>query len=114
MKDADVISLARNISRYHRNSFRIRSVGKLPMQFDLPMCVEMDNLADRLSGSYDPLNKIRQITGLNEIIQSGSEEIKRMAEEASESGDAIQYIEKARAIHAEIKAAQKLMEMLNA
>ena len=113
MNDTIVAGLARNISIYHRNSFRIRSMGRHMPQIDLPLSVELENLADRLTGNYDPFDKLNRMRGLNSIIQQGVEEIQELSQLATGAKDATIYLEPARKAHKEIAAAQKLLEMLN-
>ena len=113
MNDTIVASLARNLSSYHQNSFRIRSMGRDMPPIELPMCVELENLANRLLGNYDPFDKLNRMAGLNGIIQQGVKETKELSRLAVNAKDATIYLEPARKVNAEIIAAQKLLEMLN-
>jgi len=113
MNDKRVVDLARCISLYHRGVFRIRSFG-LYDEYDLPICVEMDNLANRLSATYTPMEKLAQTSALRDIIKQGRQELKEISQNAAKAKKAAIYLDRAKEVYAEIEAANKLMEMLNA
>jgi len=113
MNDTIIAGLARSISSYHRNSFRIRTMGREMPKVELPLSNELENLANRLTANYDPFDKLNRIAGLNRIIQRGVKEVQELSALATDAPDATIYLEPARKIHAEINAAQKLLELLN-
>ncbi len=113
MNDQTVAGVAEAIAKYHSNSFRIRVFSKyIEPDAELPICVEMTNLAKRLTGDYLALDKYLQISALNQIIVEGSKELDQISLAAAEAEKAAAHLEEAQEVYAEIKAAKKLLEML--
>ena len=105
---------ARAIIKYHRNSFRTRIFeNHIPHDAPLPICDEMDNLAKRLIGDYEPIDRFVQTQALTAMISVGTKELTKISEEAAEAKRAALYLDRAEEVYAEIKAAKDLLEMLD-
>ena len=113
MDDTTVAGIAKALVQYHNNSFRTRVFGNyVTRDIDLPVCVEMNNLANRLTGDYSVTDSFMQMHSLNEIIRYGTQELEKVASGAAESDNASIFLDNAQKIYAEINAAKKLLEML--
>lgn len=113
MNDQVMANTARAIIKYHRNSFRTR-IFESHIQHDvpLPICDEMDNLAKRLLGDYEPIDRFVQTQALTEIIATGTKELAKISEDAVKAERAALYLDRAREAYAEIKSAKEMLEML--